>query len=461
MARRTILAAILTMVGVALIGVAVWRQRPRLAPLEISQQTTYIIMPTRADGWVDYPEQVDWMRRANLDAGGTNAAGPLLRALGPGVLPRGSERARLLKQFGVADTATESSALVPLAVFAARERGQPDDAPATAEWLRARCGVGGNQAITQARILAWIAESDAPLANLQAASEAKALYVPTVRAPAARTFARLDPARLGDVALPLRCRAATKLLQGDFAASWRDTQALWRLGLLFARAPHALEYKFATELWRQAMTATVDLAAPVEITGDVLSEMRKSLGAISEFPPATEPLMILRLGALDAFGTPLVTAAKPGAQTAGPMAPPGTAARLEQINARFDALIAALQIADPKQRIARFDQAAKRAAPGFAAQTLADEIGAVSYRRMALVALALAARRHETDGLPASLAELGAVPPDPGSGGAFSYAPKGRQFRLYGVGADGRDDGGHPPADLVVASEEPPRLPAR
>ena len=65
LARQTTVAAAAFVVGIALVAVAVWARRPRLEPIEVSQQTTYIITPTRADGWVDYPEAVDWMRRAS------------------------------------------------------------------------------------------------------------------------------------------------------------------------------------------------------------------------------------------------------------------------------------------------------------------------------------------------------------------------------------------------------------
>ena len=102
LARRTTIAAVACVVGVALVvAVAIWARGPRLEPIEVSQQTTYIITPTRADGWVDYPEAVDWMRRASLDAGGANAALPLLRALGRDVLPIGVDRAALLERLGI------------------------------------------------------------------------------------------------------------------------------------------------------------------------------------------------------------------------------------------------------------------------------------------------------------------------------------------------------------------------
>src|SRR5688572_22118823 len=109
LARRTAIAAVACVVGGAVVAVAVWALRPQLASIEVSQQTTYIITPTRSDGWVDYPEAVDWMRRAGLDAGGANAALPLLSALGPSVLPIDADRGAMLERLGVKDAGSATS----------------------------------------------------------------------------------------------------------------------------------------------------------------------------------------------------------------------------------------------------------------------------------------------------------------------------------------------------------------
>ena len=119
-----------------------------------------------------------------------------------------------------------------------------------------------------------------------------------------------------------------------------------------------------------------------------------------------------------------------------------------------------MQAADPKQRIAQVDQAARAAGQIGAAgrSMLGTEIQAVSCHRLASIAIALARRQRDGGKLPASLAELGDLPKDPGSGAAFNYAPDGARFRLYGVGADGHDDGGDPVKDVVATAQEPPRL---
>ena len=135
-ARQAAVAAAAVVVVIALAGVAIWTRRPRLEPIEVSQQTTYIITPTRADGWVDYPEAVDWMRRASLDGGGANAAVPLLRALGRDVLPIGVDRGALLTRLGIADAAADASALTALKDFkapAAPAASEPP--PAAMDWL--------------------------------------------------------------------------------------------------------------------------------------------------------------------------------------------------------------------------------------------------------------------------------------------------------------------------------------
>ena len=142
------------------------------------------------------------------------------------------------------------------------------------------------------------------------------------------------------------------------------------------------------------------------------------------------------------------------------MARVGTAAILEAINQQFDALDVAMQAADPKQRIAQVDQAAPAAGPvGVVGRAmLGVEIQAVSSMRLASIAIALARRQRDGGKLPASLAELGDLPKDPGSGVAFNYAPGGSRFRLYGVGGDGHDDGGDPDKDGRRRAQEPPRL---
>ena len=169
LAGRTAIAAVATVVGLALAGVGIWTQRPQLAPVEVSQQTTYIITPTRPDGWVDYPEAVDWMRRASLDAGGANAAIPLLKALGQAVLPVGVDRGEILKRLGITAAGDEASVLKPLREFAAADgAGGKEPAPAAMEWLRARCPA--KEQASFARIGAWLAATDGALMAMAPAS---------------------------------------------------------------------------------------------------------------------------------------------------------------------------------------------------------------------------------------------------------------------------------------------------
>jgi hypothetical protein len=461
MARRTILAAVLTVAGVALVAIAVWMQRPRFEPIEIAQQTTYLVTPTRADGWVDYPTAVDWMRRASLDAGGANAAAPLVRALGRDVLPIGVDRDALLARLGVSASGG-APALKPLKDVAGAGRPTGPEPPAEAmAWLRARCRTPGADASSLARIRAWLAESDRALADLHEAARAASLYVPVSRdARGVGDFDRVNPMRLADGAQALACRAAARLLDGDAPASWSDAEALWRLGQLVARAATTTEYALAETIWQAATQATVDLAASPRAGADLLSAIQAGLGAKLGFPPATESWMFHRLEALETNGTPGIVPPAPGRPTSGPLARIGTAATLEQINREFDAFDAALQAGDGKQRIMRIEQAAPVggvAARGVALRTLAVELRAVSNQRMAVLAVALARRQRDAGQLPASVAELHDAPVDPGTGGPFHYVAERGGFRLYGVGGDGLDNGGDPENDVVAAAVPPPQ----
>jgi hypothetical protein len=346
-----------------------------------------------------------------------------------------------------------------------------------------------------ARTADWIAKSEAPLADVVTASRAASFYVPVPRDEGAALagFARINPIRLAVAMEALRCRSALRLVRGDAAASWADVEAMWKLGLLVGRSASVGEYALAGAFWRAAMSATVDLAASPATKPELLSNMRKTIEALPGFPPATETLMLQRLAVLNAFATPLVTKPAPAAQPGSLTAPSETVAVLEGLNQRYDALDAALQIADPATRIARMAEAEAQAVAAFDKEKslwsrmksklgrevpieataefggqltalcrsmLGVELKAASSQRLARAALAIAKRDREKGGLPASLTEVADAPKDPASGGAFAYKASGRQFVLYGVGPDGRDDGGDPAKDELAVSQEPPRAPA-
>src|SRR5262245_6477968 len=195
-ARRTRWVIVAAAVGLAVLSaIGIATRGPQLEPLEVSQQTTYIITPTRADGWVDYPEAVDWMRRASLDAGGANAAVPLLRALGRDVLPIGVDRGALLQRLGVAESAADASA-VP-ALKDARDAGPPpgkEPTPAAMEWLRARCPASAQGPAPFGKIIGWLTQADGAVADLRTAAQAASLYVPVSRGAAGSgNFDRVNP----------------------------------------------------------------------------------------------------------------------------------------------------------------------------------------------------------------------------------------------------------------------------
>ena len=78
-----------------------------------------------------------------------------------------------------------------------------------------------------------------------------------------------------------------------------------------------------------------------------------------------------------------------------------------------------------------------------------------AHLRLLMLELALHAYQLEKGQLPQRLDELvpgflTAVPPDPFSKNAFIYHPGAGSFVVYSVGADGNDDGGTSPADILA-----------
>jgi hypothetical protein len=99
---RTILFAILASIGAA-ITMRSWCAEPAgnqrvEAPrvkVTISKETTYITEPLRPDGYPDYLAALD-QRRSEGVTPENNAAVPLMRALGPGIISKNIRRGSVL-----------------------------------------------------------------------------------------------------------------------------------------------------------------------------------------------------------------------------------------------------------------------------------------------------------------------------------------------------------------------------
>ena len=205
---------------------------PRLAEISVSQQTTYLTTPTRADGWVDYPEAVDWMRRAALGVDGANAAAPLVHALGSGLLPTGVDKAKLLQQLGVRDAPADAPTLARLSDSESVEgTNAPEATPEADDWLRARCAGARAQSMSRGRI----AELDREVGSAARGRHQRVAGGEPVRARSARTercrrglrAREPNPARqrVGGAEMSGRAPAPSRRCRGQLGRPGGDVEA--------------------------------------------------------------------------------------------------------------------------------------------------------------------------------------------------------------------------------------------
>ena len=408
------------------------------------------------------------MRRASLDAGGANAATPLLRALGRDVLPVGVDRDAMLEAARAHGRRRRSVGVEAAARVrrAARTRAGPEPPAATMEWLRARCRAGeGNQVSFAAH--RRLARAVGTVAG--GPPDGVAGGEPVRSGPARRRASdALRPRQPGSArrrrATRCGCRAAVKLLQGD---------AHRELG----RRRRALEAGAA----RRALRDPSEYAVRGDVLADGADRHRRSRGEPGDRPRAAVgdaggPRRQARLsrrrprrGCFIAWPRSRPSARrgsrKPSAGRAGRAGrwrAPAPRAKLEAINQQFDAIDVAMQVAgsEAADRARRSGRAGGRPAGRRRSQHCSASRSRACRRSGSRRSRSRWRGGSATAGsCRASLRRARRrCSKDPGSGAAFNYAPGGSQFRLYGVGGDGHDDGGDPGKDVVADAQEPPRL---
>ena len=296
---------------------------------------------------------------------------------------------------------------------------EPDARPAPGAAARgdgmAACPLPGRRAgpASFGRSAAWLAAVGAAVADLRTASQAASLYVPVPRGDRARETSIASIRSGSPTPRPRwRCHAAMKLLGGDAPASWSR-----RRGALAARAARRARrdrrrIRASREaFWKAALIATVDLAASPATSPELLSAMQAGLGAKLGFPPATETWMFHRLEALDATerrGSPRAQPGAAGRRAAGARRHRREAGSDQPAVRRNRRRDAGRPIRSSGSRASsRPRRRWPRQVGGVGRGMLGVEIQAVSYLRLASIAIALARRQRDGGKLPASLAELG------------------------------------------------------
>jgi len=473
--------------------------------ITVSKETTYLLGPLRVDGTVDYAAALN----ARLGKGVTpenNAAIPLLRAIGPGLLVEAS-RAEVLRRLGMPSLPEKARDLrLADGTYRAWPGGwEPESQKALeAPWA----------AKDYPTMAAWLKANEGRLALVVEATKRPRLWIPLPEGKEGWPLAVYLGGPVGGIVRALVARAMGRLHSGDIAGAWADLRAGHRLARLIARHPD-------TSAWMSGLDGQVGqgVATLAKSRGITVSEAKAFLSDLRTLPPLPSFFEVLdefeRLETLEAI-TALAHAPKPDwkvmAETS--LDAPGLAdlsasevdwdEALRTVNRWFDRLVAvrgkasfagrrdALDLLDKELRDlkARARQTLRpenvrtprRAArdPAPARSTLGRAIGTLLYPewatgtnmlsktyrleahfRVTEAALALAGYRAETGGFPARLEDLKPgylpdIPKDPFVDRPLSYQRRGRGYVLYSVGPDGKPDkaaGAQSGDDIVLRAE--------
>ena len=496
--RRLTVAGVLLLAGLVAVVILHW---PSRIQIEISRETTYVTGPVMPDGTINYVAALDAMVSEGVTPD-NNAAVLILRAMGPGILPR-QTRGKILRRMGLKhlrsqgdyyvtpgdwligradpadpDAPTEDELEQQLA-DAASDPWSPEDYPALAEWLDANAG---------------------PLDLLVAASKRSRYYVPVISnsdPPQVITILRLDLGDFRQAARALLARAQRKLRQGQAASAWSDVLAVHRLGRLLRQDLMLVQYLVGISLEAMAAGPGTAMATGGKLTAEQAKAMIADLQALPQGRELADTLdvgerfMVLDCVMMLSRGGSVGAVQGSGGQ-GGNSANLDWNLMLRTFNGWYDRMAEAARKPTPAERAQAYSQmqqdlmpldrrtgaglafkmilmkirgragrkALTRAVTDLLVSILVPSLGrapelahqARMQTELEMLALALAAFRAETGAWPESLDKLAPkylpeIPVDRFSDGPLVYKPQGKGYLLYSIGRDRQDSGGVPWAD--------------
>jgi hypothetical protein len=473
-------------------------------------QTTRIVAPTLPDGRVDYLLAVD----EHFGRGVTpenNASVPLLRALGRQAIAPNQPTDGVTDRLGMEPLAGRGDYFVTLGDFRKGRNATSEPAPAEDEgaggagtWppnispvARDLLGEGWPPVISP-RVREWVGVNGGPLDLIVEASRRGRFFIPFYAGTRPETMISVHLKHvvlIRESCAALLTRAAMRLEAGDAAGFREDVLAVHRWARLTGQAHTLVERMVSAALEMGACRVDRLAAGSGRLSAEEARALAAELGRMGDLPSAAESVdageryFVLDLCQWMARGGPgnvaiLLDQILPAGgsdrvrwqtKLMTRFLPVPYEEAMRSMNQFYDgAVVAWGQPTWAKRREAMrlWQEEGERAASGnlvgvfmrahwpaiylLPAFTRAMEVGegARAELRLARVALALAAYRAERGAYPAELGELGEVPLDPFTDGAFVYARTGEGYRLYSVGANMKDDGGmgKRPGDDIAAS---------
>lgn len=511
------LLLLLLLLGLAAVGILIFAA-PGAPKFTLGKETTYVTEPVDAEGYVDYVEALDALRRKGI-VPEQNAQVLLMQALGPS--PEGSPLGdEFFKRLGMERLPAEGDYFIGLEAFLKKKLAD-GYRPELAEEAQAGIYLQPWTAKERPNAAAWLAANAKPVELTRQATLRPRCYCPLLNAPTAQRYqglmAVLMPMVQGTRGLAnlLHAQAMLNLGEGKVAEARADLVASLRLSRLVAQGPTLIEALVAYAIHGAAADAAAAWLGDARVSAAEIARFRDELSKLLPFPPLADKIdlgerfMLLDTMLLTArHGMRYMEALAGGKPTDGGRDVADLFfggldwdPALKDANVWMDRLVAALRIEDRDERVKQIDLleteikkvkaalAGGSGAPslfarGFSAEsrvrTLGDlqrclftpallRVQTASDRRTQAerslqVAVALALHQRETGKYPERLSELApkfisAVPTDLFSGKELRYQREGAGCWFWSVGPNGKDDGGKSREDDPKSDDLPVRLP--
>ena len=487
--------------------------RPKIT---VDKSTTFFTAPLRADGTVNYVQALDELLGKGLTKENNLFFG-LLQISGTGSNQFAPKFANyLLKRYALQET---KDIWIPYKAENPQNHKEADvlDSLYKAPWKKA----------DHPRIAEWLAQNEEALARITEAAKVDHYMIPMWGGDDGRMLYVLLPSlsRNREYGNTLCSRATLRLGSGDLAGCQQDLLTAHRLGRLMTQKGILITNLVGVAIETRASLADVTLATSGKLSAKDAAAYLAQLDHLPEFQPIWESADLAerctlldettraarqgRQSLLELFGAASAgehpVAKDPGDESSIPFIPFTDQQLigldydvvLKQINAEYDALVAAMKIPDAAARAAALEKSTLHLAamkrdwekefkdgkdlnsafahflvgmmmPALGKVAEIDQTGRVRADQ-ARIALALAAYHADHQAYPDSLDALttgkylAQLPPDRYSakaGEPYRYLRNGDNYTLYSLGQNLQDDNGKPgrnmEGDLVITSTPNP-----
>lgn len=487
----------------------------------ISKETTYLLHPVGADGYIDYLQALNELCSKGVTSE-NNACIPLLRLLGSAQLNGSELPDDFYRRLGIASLPAKGNYLIGWDQFFEQNN---DAARMENESLEQRITSRAWSAVEFPKAGAWIKANEKVAVEAIQASHCPRFYAPFVLPKNTKPEERClmnavlpSMKRYRDLGTLLRARAMLHLHDNQFDTAIQELIACHRLARLIGQGGSLIGWLWAAPLDRYAANSDLALLADDRITSDTLARFEKEIHGLPAFPSYVELIdKFERLNYLDHLFFVERYGLKHLAKVGG-VGDPGWGAEiqdkyfnrglpwdaaLKESNAWYDRYINILNVTGRDKRDQEFKKlqqdivrirlqfvtnknqlTEKWLKPESRASLLADMFRAFYFpglvtgevsadlqtqsERNLRVAIALARYRQEQHKYPEKLAELmpkyvATIPQDVFTDKDLVYRRTDQGYLFYSVGINGKDDGGRtrddkPSGDDIVVRMPLPEL---